>query len=47
MKTFIGADGRRIRKRKEDPYLRIVFWGTILMEIVTFVVFVVASGVMA
>lgn len=49
-KTFRTVTGKRVKTRKDpehDRYLAAVFWGTIGMEILTFMVFVVASGVLA
>lgn len=50
MKHITTLTGRRVPARKDperENYLRCVFWGTIGMEIITFVVFVAASGVLA
>lgn len=49
MRTFRAADGRRVKKRRDDAEFRSwvrLFWGTIGLEVIFGVVLTIASGVL-
>ena len=50
MQTFRAADGRRVKKRRDDAEFRSqvrLFWAGISLEVIFGVVLTIASGVLA